>query len=96
MAAGSLKEGPQEGYDPLLFYIGSHMRGVQRAIECAAHDSSDAMERFSGPTRPGKGFTGLLVFAFDMGLTVWVDGYMERHRVAAHGTVFHVVLPRAS
>ena len=96
MAAGSLKdglkEGPKQVYTPLLFYIGSHMRGVQRAIECAAHDSSDAVGRFFGPTRPGKGFTGLLVFAFDMGLTVWVDVYMERHWVAAHGTVFHVVL----
>ena len=50
---------------------------------------------FSGPTHPRKGFSGLLVFAFDMGFTVWIDGYMERHRVAAHGTVFHVVLPRA-
>ena len=58
MAAGSLKDGlkedPKQVYTSLLFYIGSHMRGVQQVIECAAHDSSDAMERFSGPDPPRK------------------------------------------
>ena len=58
MAAGSLKEGPQEGYDPLLFYIGSPTRGVQRVAECAAHDSADAVGRFFGPYPPKKRVRG--------------------------------------
>lgn len=90
-----LKDYLRIGLSPLLFYIGSPTRGVLRVPDCAAHDSSDAVWRFFGLTHPREGFSGLLVFAFDMGLPVWVDVYVERHRVATHRTVFHVVLPRA-
>ena len=39
--------------------------------------------------------TPLLMLTFDMSLAVWVDVHVQRHRVAAHWTVFDVVLASA-